>query len=186
MKSILRKTVYKICAANLRQKSEYSTINCINNQKCDWKLQTARLLAEYIKDTMNGRWLYINKIRCIDNYGKQKKKTTTKAVFSLMLSNNVRLLHLVDDGLESLGVVQSEVGKDLAVDFDARLGELVHELAVVHAILADGSVSFLLIFSSSASLLSRTFLLRQITHFVNYMRSNCFTTFSSARSTRAV
>ena len=50
------------------------------------------------------------------------------------------LLHLVDDGLESLGVVEGEVGKDLAVDLDTRLGELVHELAVVHAKFTHGGV----------------------------------------------
>ena len=110
--------------------------------------------------------------RCIDNYGKQKKKTTIKAVFSLMLSNNMRLLHLVDDGLESLGVVQSEVGKDLAVDFDARLGELVDELAVVHAILTNGSVDthnpqateFALLVSSVAISVGLTLFVRVLRH----------------------
>ncbi len=90
-----------------------------------------------------------------------------------MLSNNVRfLLHLVDDGLESLGVVQGEVGKDLAVDFDTRLGELVHELAVVHAILADGSINtdnpqaaeFALLVSSVAISVGLTLFVRVLRH----------------------
>ena len=82
------------------------------------------------------------------------------------------LLHLVDDGLEGLRIVEGEVGKDLAVDFDARLGELVHELAVVHAILADGSVDthnpqateFALLVSSVAISVSLTLFVRVLRH----------------------
>ena len=89
-----------------------------------------------------------------------------------MLSNNVRLLHLVDDGLEGLGVVQGEVGEDLAVDFDARLRELVDELAVVHAILADGGVDtdnpqaaeFALLVSSVAISVGLTLFVRVLRH----------------------
>ena len=50
------------------------------------------------------------------------------------------LLHLLDDGLESLGVVEGEVGKNLAVNLDARLVQLVHEHAVRHVIFTDGCV----------------------------------------------
>ena len=38
------------------------------------------------------------------------------------------LLHLVNDGLESLGVVDGEVGEHLAVDLDASLCECAHQL----------------------------------------------------------
>ena len=79
---------------------------------------------------------------------------------------------MVDDGLESLGVVQSEVGKDLAVDFDTRLGELVDELAVVHAIFTDGSVDtdnpqaaeFALLVSSVAISVGLTLFVRVLRH----------------------
>ena len=82
------------------------------------------------------------------------------------------LLHLVDDGLESLGVVEGEVGKDLAVDLDTRLGELVHELAVVHAILAHGGVDtddpqaaeFALLVSSVAISVGLTLFVRVLRH----------------------
>ena len=82
------------------------------------------------------------------------------------------LLHLVDDGLEGLGVVQGEVGKDLAVDFDTRLGEFVHELAVVHAILTHGSVDtdnpqaaeFALLVSSVAISVLLTLFVRVLRH----------------------
>ena len=51
------------------------------------------------------------------------------------------LLHLVNDSLESLGIVEGEVGKHLAVDLDASLRQLVDELAVVHVVLAYGGVN---------------------------------------------
>ena len=47
---------------------------------------------------------------------------------------------MVDDGLESLGIVEGEVGEDLAVHLDTSLRQLVDELAVVHAVFAHGSV----------------------------------------------
>ena len=50
------------------------------------------------------------------------------------------LLHLVDNCLESLRIVEGEVGKDLAVDLDTGYIQLVDELAVVHAIFTDGSI----------------------------------------------
>jgi len=40
----------------------------------------------------------------------------------------VCLLHLCNDGLESLGVVQGEIGKHLAVDFDSSLRQSAHQL----------------------------------------------------------
>ena len=79
---------------------------------------------------------------------------------------------MVDDGLESLGVVEGEVGKDPAVNLDTRLGELVHELAVVHAILAHGGVDtdnpqateFALLVSSVAISISLTLFVRVLRH----------------------
>ena len=79
---------------------------------------------------------------------------------------------MVDDGLESLGVIEGKVSKDLAVDFDTRLGELVHELAVVHAILAHGGVDtdnpqaaeFALLVSSVAISVSLTLFVRVLRH----------------------
>ena len=79
---------------------------------------------------------------------------------------------MVDDGLESLGVVHSEIGKDFAVDFDARLGELVHELAVVHAKFAHSGVDtddpqaaeFALLVSSVAISVGLTLFVRVLRH----------------------
>ena len=79
---------------------------------------------------------------------------------------------MVDDGLESLRVVHSEIGKDLAVDFDTRLGELVDELAVVHAIFTDGSIDtdnpqateFALLVSSVAISVGLTLFVRVLRH----------------------
>ena len=82
------------------------------------------------------------------------------------------LLHLLDDGLESLGVVEGEVGEHLAVDFDAAGRQLVDELAVVHAILAHGSVDtdnpqaaeLALLVSSVAISVSLTLFVRVLRH----------------------
>ena len=48
------------------------------------------------------------------------------------------ILHLVNNGLESGGVVESEVGEHLAVDLDAGLVDEAHELGV-RKILETGS-----------------------------------------------
>ncbi len=40
------------------------------------------------------------------------------------------VLYFLNDGLESGGIVESEVGEDLAVDFDTALVDQAHELAV--------------------------------------------------------
>ena len=103
---------------------------------------------------------------------KQKSQPQTRLGFRCYRNNNANLLHLVDDGLESLGVVEGEVGKDLAVDLDTRLGELVHELAVVHAILTDGSIDtdnpqtaeFALLVSSVAISVGLTLFVRVLRH----------------------
>ena len=82
------------------------------------------------------------------------------------------LLHLVDDSLESLGVVEGEVGKDLAVDLDTGLRQLVDELAVVHVVLTHGGVDtddpqaaeFALLVSSVAISVGLTLFVRVLRH----------------------
>jgi hypothetical protein len=59
------------------------------------------------------------------------------------MSGGGNLLHLLYDGLESLGVVEGEVSEDLAVDLDASLVESTHERAVAQVIEASGSVDTL-------------------------------------------
>ena len=79
---------------------------------------------------------------------------------------------MVDDGLESLGVVEGEVGKDLAVDFDAGFRQLVDKLAVVHIVLAHGGVDthnpqaaeLALLVSSVAIRVSLTLFVRVLRH----------------------
>ncbi len=66
------------------------------------------------------------------------------------------LLNLSNDGLESLGVVQSQVGEHLAVDLDASLGQRTHQLAVAHAFHASGSVDTLNPQASEVALLVTT------------------------------
>ena len=46
------------------------------------------------------------------------------------------LFDFVHHGLEGLWVVHRKVSEDFAVEFDARLGQLAHEHAVGHAVLA--------------------------------------------------
>ena len=53
------------------------------------------------------------------------------------------LLHLSHDGLEGFGVVDSKVGKNLAVDFDTSLVQAAHQLAVADTLDASGSVDAL-------------------------------------------
>ena len=53
------------------------------------------------------------------------------------------LLYRVDNDLECLRVVHSEIGEDLAVQTDVLLAELAHELGVRHSVLAGGSVDTL-------------------------------------------
>ena len=53
------------------------------------------------------------------------------------------LLHLSNDSLESLWVVNSEVSENLAVDLDTCLVKSTHQLAVAHTIEASSSVDTL-------------------------------------------
>ena len=53
------------------------------------------------------------------------------------------LLHFGNDSLESLRVVQSEVGEHLAVDLDTSLSQLTHEYRIAHTLLTSGSVDTL-------------------------------------------
>jgi len=69
----------------------------------------------------------------------KKERTSPKAgdvptysvglcVFRRFADDESLLLHLVNDGLESVVVVHGEAGKCLAVDFDACLVESTHQL----------------------------------------------------------
>ena len=53
------------------------------------------------------------------------------------------VLHLLNDSLEGFGVVEREVGEDLAVDFDAALVDEAHELGVGEVLDAGGGVDTL-------------------------------------------
>ena len=55
----------------------------------------------------------------------------------------ILLLYLGYDGLESLGVVDSEVSENLAVDLDACLVQQTHQLAVAEAFQTCGSIDTL-------------------------------------------
>ena len=66
------------------------------------------------------------------------------------------LLSLCYDGLESLGVVDSEVSEHLAVDLDACLVETTHELAVAHTFEASSCVDTLNPESAEIALLVTT------------------------------
>ncbi len=53
------------------------------------------------------------------------------------------VFHLVDNRLESGGVVEGEVGQDLAVDLDTSLVDEAHELGVRKVLHAGGGVDTL-------------------------------------------
>ena len=53
------------------------------------------------------------------------------------------LLHLGNDGLESLRIVQGEVGKHLTVDFDTSLCQSAHQLRVADTLHAGSGVDTL-------------------------------------------
>ncbi len=53
------------------------------------------------------------------------------------------LLHFGNDSLESLRVVQSQVGEHLTVDLDTSLSQLTHEYRIAHTLLTSGSVDTL-------------------------------------------
>ena len=55
----------------------------------------------------------------------------------------MRLLYFSYDSLESLGVVQSQVGENLTVDLDTSLSELTHESRVAQTLHTSGSVDTL-------------------------------------------
>lgn len=52
-------------------------------------------------------------------------------------------LHLVNDSLESGGVVECEIGEDLAVDFDSGLMKQTHEFRVAQVVLTGSGVDAL-------------------------------------------
>ena len=61
----------------------------------------------------------------------------------LFFQNGIRLLYFSNDGLESLGVVQSQVGENLAVDLDTSLSQLTHQYGIAHTLLTSGSIDTL-------------------------------------------
>jgi hypothetical protein len=64
-------------------------------------------------------------------------------VASFFVMIKINLLYLINDGPESLRVVDSEVGKHLTVDFYSCLVESTHECGVAHILEACGSVDTL-------------------------------------------
>ena len=50
------------------------------------------------------------------------------------------LFHLVYNSLESLGIVNSEVGKHLTVNLDTSLVQCTHQLRIGHVLQPSGSV----------------------------------------------
>ena len=52
-------------------------------------------------------------------------------------------LNLVHDSLEGFGIVQGEVGEDLAVDFDTCLVDEAHQFRITEVVLTGGGVDTL-------------------------------------------
>ena len=59
-------------------------------------------------------------------YG-DKKKDTIHANGILHIAICINLLYLINDGLESLGIIDSEVSKHLTVDFNSCLVQSTHQ-----------------------------------------------------------
>ena len=57
--------------------------------------------------------------------------------------NRLGVLHLLNNSLESCGIVEGEIGEHLTVHFYARLVDETHELGVRQILLAGGSVDTL-------------------------------------------
>ena len=55
----------------------------------------------------------------------------------------VYLFHLINDSLESLGIIHGEVSENLTVDLDTSLVKSTHQLAVANIIDARSSVDTL-------------------------------------------
>ena len=66
------------------------------------------------------------------------------------------LLYLLNDSLESVRIVDSEVSKDLAVDLNTILVECAHKLAVAQVVKTSGSVDTLNPQSTEVTLLVST------------------------------
>ena len=73
-----------------------------------------------------------------------------------LVARDSSVLHLVNDSLESGGVVEGEVGKHLTVDFDARLVDESHQLAIAEVFQTCGSVDTLNPESTEVALLVLT------------------------------
>ena len=65
------------------------------------------------------------------------------ALFPRFGAQELGVLGLLNDGLEGLGVVHSQVGENLAVDLDTCLVNHTHKFAVREVLLACGSVDTL-------------------------------------------
>ena len=66
------------------------------------------------------------------------------------------LLYFCYDGLESLGIVDSEVSEHLAVDFDAGLVQETHQLAIAETFHAGSGIDTLNPKSAEVALLGTT------------------------------
>ena len=66
------------------------------------------------------------------------------------------LLHLLDDGLESLGIVHGEVSENLTVDFDTVLVQSTHQLGIAHTFQTSSGVDTLNPQSAEGALLIAT------------------------------
>lgn len=64
-------------------------------------------------------------------------------LFCRLDARDLCVLNLLYDGLESGGIVEGEIGEDLAVDLDAGLVDETHELGVAEVFEASGSVDTL-------------------------------------------
>ena len=78
---------------------------------------------------------------------KQKKIASPQEECNLILEitrqSRKDLLYLVNNSLESLWVVNSEVSEDLTVDLDTCLVKSTHQLAVAHVLQTSSSVDTL-------------------------------------------
>ena len=64
----------------------------------------------------------------------KKKRLSVQANRQPLILRNTNLLHLVNDGFESLGIVHSEIGQHFTVDLDTSLVKGPHELRVAQVL----------------------------------------------------
>jgi len=90
--------------------------------------------------------LFATKLQCLVLQSASRSRVTT----------GKDLLHLGNDSLESFGMVDSEVGKNLAVDFNTSLVQTAHQLAVAYTLDAGSSIDTLNPQSAEGALLVAT------------------------------